>query len=82
MDTQAIEKYQNKLDAKTTVGELLAVNAQSQRLKLVDTPEADEVYIREWALNTVDDLNTFIQEGKLRKRGAGRNVFYVWKQEE
>ena len=41
MDTQAIEKYQNKLDAKTTVGELLAVNAQSQRLKLVDTPEAD-----------------------------------------
>ena len=33
-------------------------------------------------LKAVDDLNTFIQEGKLRKRGAGRNVFYVWKQEE
>ncbi|EDM20275.1 hypothetical protein [Bacteroides caccae] len=42
MDTQAIEKYQNKLDAKTTVGELLAVNAQPQRLKLVDTPEAEK----------------------------------------
>ncbi|WP_252196150.1 hypothetical protein [Bacteroides caccae] len=70
MDTQAIEKYQNKLDAKTTVGELLAVNAQSQRLKLVDTPEADEVYIREWALNTAAVTR------------AGRNVFYVWKQEE
>ena len=70
MNTQAIEKYQNKLDAKTTVGELLAVNAQSQRLKLVDTPEADEVYIREWALNTAAVTR------------AGRNVFYVWKQEE
>ena len=33
-------------------------------------------------LKAVDDLNTFIQEGKLRKRGVGRNVFYVWKQEE
>jgi len=70
LDTQAIEKYQNKLDAKTTVSELLAVNAQSQRLKLVDTPEADEVYIREWALNTAAVTR------------AGRNVFYVWKQEE
>ena len=24
----------------------------AQELKLVDTPEADEVYTREWALNT------------------------------
>lgn len=29
-------------------------------------------------LKAVADLNTFIQEGKLRKRGAGRNVFYIW----
>ena len=36
----------------------------------VDTPEADEVYIREWALNTAAVTR------------AGRNVFYVWKQEE
>ncbi|MDO6328352.1 hypothetical protein [Bacteroides caccae] len=48
----------------------MAVNAQPQRLKLVDTPEADEVYIREWALNTAAVTR------------AGRNVFYVWKQEE
>lgn len=33
-------------------------------------------------LKAVDDLNIFIQEGKLRKRGSGRTVFYVWKQEE
>lgn len=52
LDTQAIEKYLDKLDAKTTVGELLAVKAQAQGLTLADTPEADEVYTREWALNT------------------------------
>ena len=52
LDTQTIEKYLDKLEAKTTVGELLAIKAQAQGLKLADTPEADEVYTREWALNT------------------------------
>lgn len=33
-------------------------------------------------LKAIDDLNAFIKEGALRKRGAGRTVFYVWKQEE
>ena len=47
-----IGKYLDKLEAKTTVGELLAIKAQAQGLKLADTPEADEVYTREWALNT------------------------------
>lgn len=33
-------------------------------------------------LKAIDDLNAFIEQGSLRKRGAGRAVFYVWKQEE
>lgn len=33
-------------------------------------------------LKAIDDLNVFIKNGILRKRGAGRTVFYVWKQEE
>lgn len=33
-------------------------------------------------LKAIDDLNAFIEQGYLRKRGAGRTVFYVWKQEE
>lgn len=33
-------------------------------------------------LKAIDDLNAFIEQGSLRKRGAGRTVFYVWKQEE
>lgn len=28
-------------------------------------------------LKSIEDLNDFIQQGILRKRGAGRNVFYV-----
>lgn len=33
-------------------------------------------------LKAIDELNVFIGKGILRKRGAGRTVFYVWKQEE
>lgn len=33
-------------------------------------------------LKAIDELNAFITDGILRKRGAGRTVFYVWKQEE
>lgn len=33
-------------------------------------------------LKAINDLNHFIKEGNLRKRGAGRTVFYVWKLEE
>lgn len=32
-------------------------------------------------LKAIDELNVFIKNGILRKRGAGRTVFYVWKQE-
>lgn len=45
-------KYLDKLEAKTTIGELLAVKAEAQRLELMDTPEADEVYTYEWAMNS------------------------------
>lgn len=33
-------------------------------------------------LKAIDELNAFMKNGILRKRGAGRTVFYVWKQEE
>lgn len=33
-------------------------------------------------LKAIDELNAFIKNGILRKRGAGRTVFYVWKKEE
>ena len=53
MNAQTIEKFLDKLEAKTTIGELLAVKAEAQGLELTDTPEADEVYTYEWAMNSV-----------------------------
>ena len=52
LEAETIEKYLEKLDAKTTIGELLAIKAQAQGLQLAETPEADEIYTREWAMNT------------------------------
>lgn len=52
LDTQEIEKYLSKLDAKTSIGEILALKAETQGLQLTDTPDADEVYTSEWAMNT------------------------------
>ena len=33
-------------------------------------------------LKAIEDLNAFVKAGTLRKRGTGRTVFYVWRQEE
>lgn len=52
LDSKTIEQYLDKLEAKITIGELLTIKAQAQGLKLTDTPEADEVYTREWAMNS------------------------------
>lgn len=52
LNTQTIEKYLDKLEAKTTIGELLAVKAHAQGMVLADTSEADEVYTCEWAMNS------------------------------
>lgn len=52
MDVKAVERLLAKLDAKTTVGNLLATKAKAQQIELVDTPDgADEVYTLEWARN-------------------------------
>ena len=52
ISSQTISRSFTFRTPKTTVGELLAVKAQAQGLKLVDIPEAAEIYTREWALNT------------------------------
>lgn len=40
LDAKTIAQYLDKLEAKTTIGELLTIKAQAQGLKLTDTPEA------------------------------------------
>lgn len=47
-----VELFLKKLESKLTIGELLQIKAEAQHLQLVDTPQADEVYTKQWALNT------------------------------
>lgn len=47
-----VELFLKKLENKLTIGELLQIKAEAQNLQLVETPQADEVYTKEWALNT------------------------------
>ena len=52
LDARAVRRLLRKLDSRLTVGQLLALKAAAQGLRVVDTPEAaDEVYTRAWAAN-------------------------------
>jgi hypothetical protein len=52
MDTGAVKTLLKKLASKFSIGEALEIKAAAQQLQLVDTPEADEAYTKEWARNT------------------------------
>ncbi|MDF2191188.1 hypothetical protein [Paraflavitalea sp. CAU 1676] len=52
LDAANVAAFLRKLNNKLTVGELLMVKAMAQKLQLVEVPEADEIYTREWAMNT------------------------------
>ncbi|MDH6358375.1 hypothetical protein [Parabacteroides sp. PF5-9] len=49
---QKVEALLARLKSKTTIGELLSMKAKAQHIELVETPEADEVYSMEWAIDT------------------------------
>ena len=49
---QGVQTLLRKLESKLNIGHLLTIKAQAQGLRLVEVPEADEVYTQEWALNT------------------------------
>jgi len=52
LDSAGVEILLKKLSAKMTIGQLLEVKAEPQGLLPVETPDADEVYKMDWALNT------------------------------
>lgn len=53
LDLRNVEAMLSKLEAKTTVGNILALKARAQGLKIVGTPSAaDEVYDSAWAMDT------------------------------
>ncbi len=52
LDLRGVDAMLAKLNAKTTVGNLLALKARAQQLEIVKDKElADEVYSREWAMD-------------------------------
>jgi hypothetical protein len=51
LDVRGVKALLSKLTAKLSIGNLLAIKAEAQGLKLVETAEADEVYDVNWAMN-------------------------------
>jgi hypothetical protein len=52
LDTKGVQALLSKLSVKLSIGNLLAIKAEAQGLKRVETAEADEVYDAKWAQNT------------------------------
>lgn len=54
-DTESVEALLKRLESKLSVGELLKMKADAQKLELVEnTDDADESYTYEWALNPAE----------------------------
>lgn len=47
-----VQALLSKLEAKLSIGNLLAIKAKAQKLVISETPEADENYTQKWAMNT------------------------------
>ena len=51
LDTRGVAALLAKLSSKLSIGNLLKTKAEAQGLALTQTPEADEVYTMQWAMN-------------------------------
>jgi hypothetical protein len=60
LNTRTIEALVRKLGNKLTIGCLLSAKADAQRLTIVDSEHADEVYSRAWGANTAAVTRLFI----------------------
>ena len=55
LDLKTMEALLNRLKNKLSIGQLLDLKREAQKLNLVETPEeADEAYTYEWALNPAE----------------------------
>lgn len=51
LDCKGIQALMSKLESKLNIGALLLIKAEAQGLKIVNMPNADEVYDKKWAMN-------------------------------
>jgi hypothetical protein len=54
LDVKGISALLAKLDAKLSIGNLLALKAEAQGLTLLETENADENYTMQWAINAAN----------------------------
>lgn len=52
LDYKGVQALMAKLSSKLNVGALLQLKAEAQGLQIVATPDADEVYTAQWAMDT------------------------------
>ncbi|RFS14651.1 hypothetical protein [Emticicia sp. C21] len=52
LDYKGVQALINKLSSKLNIGDLLLLKAEAQKLERVDTPDADEVYDKKWAIDS------------------------------
>ena len=60
LDHRSVKALIDKLDNKLTIGRLLELKAQEQQLELVETPDADESYDQNWAINSAEVSKLFL----------------------
>ncbi|OUL63665.1 hypothetical protein [Flavobacterium sp. AJR] len=52
LDYKGVKALLSKLNSKLNIGCLLVLKAEAQGLEIVETPDADEVYDTNWAINS------------------------------
>lgn len=51
LSLKTLEAMVKKLDSKLSLGDILQIKAEAQNLEISQTPDADEVYTKDWAFN-------------------------------
>ncbi|MCU0444657.1 MAG: hypothetical protein MUE85_07030 [Microscillaceae bacterium] len=51
LDFKGVQALLAKLNAKLSIGNLLKIKAQAQGITLISSPQADESYTQQWAMN-------------------------------
>lgn len=52
LDCKGVQALMTKLESKLNIGALLSIKADAQGLIVVNTPDADEVYDKKWAMDS------------------------------
>ncbi|MCB1174682.1 MAG: TerD family protein, partial [Leptospiraceae bacterium] len=60
MNSDDVESLLAKLDSRMSIGNLLTVKARACQLEIIPSPEADEVYDRQWALDAAAVSQLFV----------------------